>query len=103
MKKRLQVCMNDDAWAQVEAITNETNEGFEGGSVTYSDVINEMILTSKVDIRALQLRHTDLRRSLRAMASKQTVDIDAVIKSLMDLKAKAPKRKISNTQEGDSE
>ena len=93
MKKRLQIILSDDAWNSVEILTNEANENFDVGNINFSDVINEMILSAKVDVKVLQLKHTDLRRSLRVMASKDNVDLDAVIKSLMDLKAKTNVRK----------
>jgi hypothetical protein len=92
MKKRLQVILSDDAQAALESLMKEANEGFQAGSISYSDAVNEMILASKVDIRALQLKHTDLRRSLRAMASEPNVDIEGVIKNLMELKSKTGKR-----------
>ena len=92
MKKRLQIVMSEEVWNAVEAVTNEANENFDAGTISYSDTINEMILNSKVDIKALQLRHTSLRRSLRSMALKGDLDIDSVIKNLQELKNKAYKR-----------
>jgi hypothetical protein len=102
MKKRLQIVMTEETWNAVEIVTNEANENFDVGSISYSDVINEMILSSKVEIKTLQLKHTDLRRSLRAMASKEEVDIDSIIKTLTDMKAKTGKRssKTAVVQEG---
>jgi hypothetical protein len=96
MKKRLQIVMSDEAWNAVESLTAEANQNFDVGSISYSDVISEMILTARVDVKALQLKHTDLRRSLRAMASKDALDIDSVIKNLMELKAKSGKRSPKN-------
>lgn len=93
MKKRLQLILTDESWAAVEALTNEASENFDVGTITYSDVVNEMILSSRVDVKALQLKHTDIRRSLRSMASKEAVDIDSVIKSLMELKTKSGRKK----------
>ena len=86
-KKRLQVILSDDAWAEVEALTTEANSNFEAGTINYSDVINEMVLSAKVDIKCLQAKHTDIGRSLRILASKG-VDIDSAIKTLMELKAR---------------
>lgn len=88
-KKRLQVILSDEAWAAVERLTDEANADFEAGTINYSDAINEMILTSKVDIKILQTKHTDIRRSLRAMASKDSVDLDNIIKTLMELKSRS--------------
>jgi hypothetical protein len=101
MKKRLQIVLTDDAWNLVETLTTESNLNFDVGTINYSDTINEMILSSRVDVKALQLKHTDLRRSLRSMASKDDVDIDSIIKSLTELKTKTVKRKpFSNQEEG---
>ncbi len=91
--KRLQIVMTPESWQLVEATCNEGNLGFNVGNLSYSDVINEMILTSKVDIKALQLKHTDLRRSLRAFADKDDLDLDALIKQLAELKSKSGKKK----------
>ncbi len=100
-KKRLQVILSDEAWREVETITKEATEKFESGSINYSDVINEMILTSKVDVKLLQLKHTDLRRSLKVLAGKNDLDIEAAIKSLMELKARggSGKKKTNSNQE----
>ena len=88
-KKRLQVILNDESWNAVEAVTNEASLNFEVGSINYSDVINEMILGSKVDVKSLQLKHTDFRRSLKLLAGKDDIDLDSAIKSLMELKARS--------------
>jgi len=91
MKKRLQVIFSDEAWEAIEKLTDEANAGFDGGHINYSDAINEMILTSKVDLKLLQLKHTDLKRSLKSLAGKEDIDIDAVIKALTELKSKSQK------------
>jgi hypothetical protein len=100
-KKRIQVILNDEAWSAVEALTKEASENFETGSINYSDVINEMVLNSKVDVKALQLKHTDLRRSLKVLALKSDLDLDSAIKSLMELKARSSgkKKNVSNHEE----
>ena len=92
MKKRLQVVLNNEAWVAVEALSNEANSDFDGGHINYSDLINEMILCSKVDIKTLQLKHTDLRKSLRALANKGDLDIDSVLKTLTELKSTVKKK-----------
>ena len=99
-KKRLQVILSDEAWSAVEAVTNQASDNFETGTINYSDVINEMILCSKVDIKALQQKHTNIRRSLKVLASKSDIDLDSAIKTLMELKARQNgKRKNSATVE----
>ncbi len=91
-KRRLQVILTEEAWAAVDAVTKEANEGFEAGTINFSDTINELIMSAKVDIKFLQSKHTNIRRSLRLMAAKDIVDIDDVIKALLDLKARTGKR-----------
>lgn len=94
MKKRLQVILSDEAWAAVDAVAKEANTNFDGGYVNFSDAINEMLLCSKVDIRNLQLKHVNLRKSLRALASKSDLDIDQALKTLQEIKTKVVKRPI---------
>ena len=86
--KRLQIILTPEAWSAVEALTNQASENFDVGSINYSDAINEMILSSKVDIKTLQLKHTDLRRSLKLLASKNDLDLESAIKTLLELKAR---------------
>lgn len=92
MKKRVQVALPEEVCDAVEALVKEANQNFESGSISFSDVITEMVLTSKVDIKSLQAKHTDLRRTLRIMSAKEDLDIDGAIKHLTELKAKAGKR-----------
>lgn len=92
MKKRLQIILSDEAWQAVESLATEANQNFDNGNINYSDAINEMIISAKVDIRALQLKHTNLRKSLRSLALKGDIDIDSAIKTLLEIKSKSPKR-----------
>jgi len=96
MKRKLQVILNDDSWTALEGFTKEANDGFINGSITFSDVVNEIILTAKLDIRGLQAKHTNVRKSLRLMAAQKEIDIDSAIRALMDLKAKGAKRTTKN-------
>ena len=99
-KKRLQVILSDEAWAAVEQVTKQANDNFETGTINYSDVINEMIVCSKVDVKALQQKHTSIRRSLKVLASKTDIDLDTAIKALTELKARQTgKRKSVNQSE----
>ncbi len=92
MKRKLQVILTDDSWTTLDGIVKEANLDFQSGSINMSDVVNEILLTAKIDIRALQIKHTNVRRSLRNLASKKDIDIDLAIKSLMELKAASQKR-----------
>ena len=101
MKKRIQVVLSDEAWAIVESVTNQANENFNVGSVGYSDVVNEMVLTSKVDIKSLQTKNTNLKRFVMSLVSKDDIDIDQVMKSLNDLKGRTGKRSAKSFEEVD--
>ena len=51
MKRKLQVVLNDETWTAIEGLTKEANDGFINGTITYSDILNEILLTAKLDIR----------------------------------------------------
>jgi hypothetical protein len=97
MKRKLQVALTEEAWGILDHLTKEANEGFKNGYISCSDVVNEIVLSAKIDLRGLQAKHTNIRKSLRLMASQKEIDIDLAIKALMDLKAKGAK-KPSKTQ-----
>ena len=86
MKKKLQVVLDEESWAEVERIATLANNGFENGHISYSDVLNEMALCSSVDLEKLQTKHTNVRKSLRLLAAQKDLDIEAAIKSLQALK-----------------
>lgn len=93
MIKRLQIALTDDAWIAVDLLIKEANENFATGHINYSDAINEMIINSKVDIKTLQDKHTDIRRSLKSYAKQEEPDIDALIKTLTEIKKQKQKTK----------
>ena len=99
MGKRLQVMVSLEAWNAVEALCNEANLGFEAGNVSVSDAVNEMILSARVDVKSLQSKRTDLRRALRAMAGKEELDLESVIRSLTELRGKAAKKRGTTTMD----
>jgi len=90
--KRLQVILNDEAWIEIEKIYKDATEGFKTGSINYSDVINEMILNSKVDLKELRLKHTDIRKSLLNLAKSENLDVEAAIKVLSEIRGRGSKK-----------
>ncbi len=96
MSKRLQIGLTDDAWQLVESLCKEANDGFDVGNITYSDVINEMVLCAKPDIKPLQSKHTSVRKSLLLLSAQKGLDLDAAIKALTELKAKT--KRVSRQQ-----
>ena len=101
MKKKLQVALTEETWTIVSALMKEANDGFKNGSITFSDIINEMLSVAKIDIRLLQAKHTNIRKSLRLMAAQPEIDIDSAIRALMDLKAKGSKRLGKSVAQGE--
>lgn len=98
MKRKLQIVLTDETWALLENLNKEANQEFKTGFITMSDIVNEMILTSKIDLRSLQGKHTNVRKSLRQLSSQKDIDLDLAIKSLMELKnsqnKKPPKQQV---------
>lgn len=92
MKRKLQVILTEDSWSMLDTLVKEANQDFQSGSITMSDVVNEVLLTAKIDVRTLQIKHTNVRRSLRNLANNKDMDIDLAIKSLMEIKAAGQKR-----------
>lgn len=102
IKKRLQIAFTDEAWSLVDQLTQEASQGFKVGHITYSDVVNELILNAKIDLKTLQAKKTDVKRSLRHLATLEEMDLDSAIKALSDLKAKVGRKSNKNvsTSEG---
>ena len=100
-RKRLQIILTEEAWATVDSLTTQANTSFDMGTINYSDIVNEMIISAKIDLKTLQLKHTDLRRSLRALASQKNIDLDTAIRTLSEIKSKIGRRspKAPPTQE----
>jgi hypothetical protein len=98
-KKRFQVVLSDEAWAAVEAVTNEASNNFKDGSINYSDVINEMILCAKIDAKALRLRQTVAWKVLRNLSDNRGIDFPTAMKELNDLYAKIGVKQRRTTKE----
>lgn len=94
--KRLQIFLNDEALEIVEEQLKQANENFKSGTINYSDLISEMVLNSKIDIKTLQLKKTDLRRSLRVLALQSDIDVESAIKYLSELRQRGLKKSTKN-------
>lgn len=92
MSKKLQVILSNESWDALKKITDEANQDFHCGTINVSDVVNEMIDNTKIDIRSLQAKHINVRRTLRQMATQKNIDIDSVIQQLQEMKTSNPKR-----------
>lgn len=95
--KRLQVVLTDESWTEVERVYGDATNDFKTGSINYSDVINEMILSSKVDLRELRLKHTDIRKSLLNLAKTENIDVESALKVLNEIRSKNAKKSKSTS------
>lgn len=100
--KRLQVILTDEAWSEIEKVYKDSTDGFKTGSINYSDVINEMVLNSKVDLKELRLKHTDIRKSLLNLAKSENLDVEAAIKALSEIRSRSSKKTKISTQAEES-
>ena len=98
MTKRMQFYLDEDSKRILDEYFKAANEDFKTGSINYSDIVNEMIATSKIDIKTLQLKKTDVRRSLLLLAANSKLGLDDIIKRLQELKAKTAKRSVKGVQ-----
>lgn len=92
MKKKITVMLSDEALLKVEKETQLASEGFESGRITISDVVNEMVLSSDIDIRSLQSKCINLKKSILNFAKQKNPDLDQMIKTLQELKGKSSKK-----------
>lgn len=92
MKRKLQIILTEETWSLLENTSKEANQNFKSGFIALSDIVNEMILNAKIDIRGLQIKHTNIRKSLRQLSTLKDIDLDLAIKSLMELKSSQTKK-----------
>jgi hypothetical protein len=96
MSKRITVLLDKEAAEQFESLLEEANDGFEAGRITASDLVNEIIATAKLDLRSLQLKHSDLRRSLKVLSAREDIDVEKAIKILSEMRGRVVKRRGHN-------
>lgn len=99
--KRLQVILSDEAWMEIERVYKDVTSDFKTGSINYSDVINEMVLNSKVDLKELRLKHTDIRKSLLNLANSENLDVESALKVLNEIRSRNLKKSKTTAQFGE--
>lgn len=104
MLRKLQIMVTEENWITIETTLKEANENFKGGKINFSDIVNELILNAEIDIKTLQAKNVNVRKSLRSLASQKEIDLDLAIKTLTDLKNKGGRRVLKHTSvaEGDA-
>jgi hypothetical protein len=51
----------------IEVAADTACKDFKSGTISYSDVVNEMVLNARIDIKTLQAKHTDLEKLLKVV------------------------------------
>lgn len=92
MSKRIQVVLTEKALDELERIYNQASADFNVGTITLSDVVTEMVLTSNIDIKELRLKHTNVSKYLKNLASDKNVDVEMAVKNLLELKKQLAKK-----------
>lgn len=92
MNKRIQIILSAEAKTALDKLYHETKSGFKLGSIKISDLVSEIILHTKIDVTEVRAKYTDLKKSLKELASTENVDLDLAIKTLTELKGKYQKK-----------
>lgn len=96
--KRLQLKLGEEALTKLETLVAQVNEGFTLGSISQSDIVEDLIVSARIDAKALQRKHVDIKRYLKQMASDETLDLDQAIKLLEEYRGQANGRRMHPVQ-----
>ena len=85
MAKRLQIFVSDASMEILIAATKKANEGFEIGTVTVGDVVDQAISQLDLDATELQAKKTDLKKALKVYLKEENLSADNLIQKLSAL------------------
>jgi hypothetical protein len=98
MSKHIKI--SEEAFGLVSKTVEEIN-GVFGKLVNSSVVIDEMILNSKIDVKAMQIKHIDLHQLLRSLSSRKDLEVEDVARAIAEYRTKGgKKRATSGNEEG---
>lgn len=97
MNKKIQVNLSNEAWNHLEGLLKQLKDEHKSISINCSELVSEIILSSKIDLKSLQVKYTNLRKSLRELSNMKDIDLDVMIKSLVELKNKTGKKNAKPT------
>ncbi len=102
MSKRIQVVLSQKALDELGKVLTAASADFNTGTITLSDVVSEMVLTSNIDIKDLRIKHTNIRKYLKNLAQDENTDLDSALKTLLELKNQQSKKqlKLSKVNDG---
>lgn len=103
MAKRLQIFVSDASWDILMEAHMRANEGFEIGTVTVGDVVDQAISQLDLDATELQARKTDLKKALKVYLKEENLSAENLIQKLSALgvaSRKTSKQKKVNANTG---
>ena len=103
MSKRLQIIISDSAFEAVETTYKQVTEGHPTVKLNMSDVIEAMIFNSKINTNDLRMKFTDLRRTLLDLAKRKDLDVEEILKSVVELKGVLAKKDSKKLLKGERE
>ena len=98
MSKRIQVVLSQKALDELDKVLTAASADFNTGTITLSDVVSEMILTSNIDIKDLRIKHTNIRKYLKNLAQDENTDLDSALKTLLELKSQLSKKQLKQSK-----
>ncbi len=101
MSKRLQIILSPHAYECLEKNHKEATQGFSQVKLNFSDVIEAMILTSKLNLTDLRLKHTDLRRTLLDLAKRKDISVEDIVIQMAELKSVLGKKETKKLFKGE--
>ncbi len=101
MSKRIQVVLSQKALDELDKVLTAASADFNTGTITLSDVVSEMVLTSNIDIKELRIKHTNIRKYLKNLAQDENTDLDSALKTLIELKSQLSKKQLKLSKMND--
>lgn len=102
MSKKIQVTLSDEAWTLLDGLLKQLKDEHKSISINCSELVSEIILSTKIDLKNLQTKYTNLRKSLRELSAMKEIDLDSMIKSLVELKNKTNKKNAKSVVSNES-
>lgn len=103
MSKRLQIILNENTFSLIESTHKQICDGHPQVKLNFSDLINEMISCSKININDIRSKHTDIRRTLIELAKQKDLKVEEVIQQLAQLKTFTVKKELKKLSKSEQD